>query len=125
MVSESTTTPPNPPTESLNPCFGGIWSLSIIRLVARHQEKKGLNPCFGGIWSLRQKKFIAVPKRTRLNPCFGGIWSLSAKQECLNIRRNKCLNPCFGGIWSLSRTHSTDDEKIDKVLILVLVGYGL
>ena len=36
-----------------------------------------LNPCFGGIWSLRQKRKSQQVYMLSLNPCFGGIWSLS------------------------------------------------
>ena len=35
----------------LNPCFGGIWSLS--RKLLNNKPYESLNPCFGGIWSLR------------------------------------------------------------------------
>ncbi len=36
-----------------------------------------LNPCFGGIWSLSPEVRLEQLVGGRLNPCFGGIWSLS------------------------------------------------
>ena len=113
---------------SLNPCFGGIWSLSITSQAHLRQKSISLNPCFGGIWSLRalqlpsdsqwlvwilvlvgyglweltQQPPIAMRWKS-LNPCFGGIWSLRHWRNFWNMKKVKIgLNPCFGGIWSLS-----------------------
>ena len=36
----------------LNPCCGGIWSLSPVKGLGLNSIKSCLNPCCGGIWSL-------------------------------------------------------------------------
>ena len=59
-----------------------------------------------------------------LNPCFGGIWSLSWDNTEFLAKEFISLNPCFGGIWSL-RMRSSASSVSRRVLILVLVGYGL
>ena len=91
----------------------------------QQERKKGLNPCFGGIWSLSIKRLSHIlASKNGLNPCFGGIWSLSC---CNGSDSSDCqsgLNPCFGGIWSLSNLDNFATIRED-VLILVLVGYGL
>ena len=58
-----------------------------------------------------------------LNPCSNGIWSLTlTKYSDLVVAA--CLNPCSNGIWSLTQLNDDYDET-GKVLILVLMEYGL
>ena len=61
-----------------------------------------------------------------LNPCFNGIWSARDIKANDTLSRSWSLNPCFNGIWSASSfvLHLLE-ESIDKVLILVLMEYGL
>ena len=88
--------------KSLNPCFGGIWSLkgrASARHGASHQHR--LNPCFGGIWSLRviYCRGRLVSTRVLILVLVGyGLWVMIWKSKSSRKRR---LNPCFGGIWSL------------------------
>ena len=42
-----------PSRRSLNPCFSGIWSVSLEGKEYVDWESVRLNPCFSGIWSVR------------------------------------------------------------------------
>ena len=58
-----------------------------------------------------------------LNPCSNGIWSLTTRKSFESIE-NISLNPCSNGIWSLTPVSKLENE-LSKVLILVLMEYGL
>ena len=60
----------------------------------------------------------------RLNPCSNGIWSLTV-DGLVAIRYVFRLNPCSNGIWSLTFRRSMRGIAHRKVLILVLMEYGL
>ena len=100
----------------------GLWvgshAGSTVRLT-------GLNPCFGGIWSLSPSQ--SCQRRQRWNVLIlvlvgYGLWD---ETNLLTKKTNLCLNPCFGGIWSLRKMRKYIDKNYHGVLILVLVGYGL
>ena len=70
-----------------------------------------LNPCFGGCWSLTVIITGSQALYSCLNPCFGGCWSLTSVYHQLTSVHRKSLNPCFGGCWSL-----TNEKEIEKEL---------
>ena len=73
-------------------------------------------------YGLRPKLGSLTAKQlTSLNPCCNGIWSQTKRIFCW--RRKPSLNPCCNGIWS--QTDVIDDEENLKVLILVVMEYGL
>ena len=39
--------------DSLNPCFNGIWLMSMNNLETLKEKGLGLNPCFNGIWLMK------------------------------------------------------------------------
>ena len=113
----------------LNPCFNGIWSLTLVISQTDITISSGLNPCFNGRGSLTEVQketsshrgrqvlilvlmeeglrplFIKVREVvsiTCLNPCFNGIWSLTPFLLNPISQTQFCLNPCFNGRWSLT-----------------------
>ena len=131
----------------LNPCSNGIWSLTETSL-CKYTEKRlvlilvlmeyglwhgimgvvdlvaeCLNPCSNGIWSLTSRAYSWDCSDSSLNPCSNGIWSLTFELGtwcCIDIG----LNPCSNGIWSLTCREEGNPQD-DRVLILVLMEYGL
>ena len=98
----------------------GLWAKDCGKM---RPGQKSLNPCFGGIWSLRKNQH-GDGEQICLNPCFGGIWSLRATFEILELEEKDVLILVLVGygLWV-----NTVVEIMHSlcVLILVLVGYGL
>ena len=44
--------------DSLNPCFNGIWLMSMNNLETLKEKGLGLNPCFNGIWLMSENSFF-------------------------------------------------------------------
>ena len=92
----------------------------------RLKETGRLNPCSNGIWSLTPRSLLrALTIVLSLNPCSNGIWSLTTHRTAVSCSLTLGLNPCSNGIWSLTLDWSEAESEIRKVLILVLMEYGL
>ena len=110
----------------LNPCSNGIWSLTWQSWGTDTQAVRCLNPCSNGIWSLTPElQHQEVYWYQGLNPCSNGIWSLTICGKTIR-QAKESLNPCSNGIWSLTaRNRPPPCERHVRVLILVLMEYGL
>ena len=86
-------------TQSLNPCYSGICSVSRGENPRQVHLPEGLNPCYSGICSVSWGEQYVCPNCGGLNPCYSGICSVSTSSI----------------YWSLSQ----------HVLILVIVEYAL
>ena len=53
-------------TESLNPCFNGIWYLTQETIKVMARKNPGLNPCFNGIWYLTIKTHGEILRRSNV-----------------------------------------------------------
>jgi len=60
-----------------------------------------------------------------LNPCCNGIWSVTVLKYQSLEKAGNSLNPCCNGIWSVTSYQSGNSHFFFKVLILVVMEYGL
>ena len=62
-----------------------------------------------------------------LNPCSDGIWSRTLRLTLrISMLTETGLNPCSNGIWSRTwHLMTLQGDKLEEVLILVLMEYGL
>ena len=75
-----------------------------------------------GLW--RNPSWLYFFQCYRLNPCSNGIWSLTNNLLAETLHAS-CLNPCSNGIWSLTSEDRVGCVYQCRVLILVLMEYGL
>ena len=61
---------------------------------------------------------------TRLNPYSTGIWSATLLSQLRDLK-GLCLNPYSTGIWSATDLSKAELITLGKVLILILLEYGL
>ena len=134
----------------LNPCCAGLWSLTNFLQNKNCSNRKvlilvvldyGLWLCFlKRIRTMRVTVLILVvldyglwliipqqndPDNPRLNPCCAGLWSLTDKEVRLRWELLKSLNPCCAGLWSLTLRLRSNRGPWSRVLILVVLDYGL
>ena len=77
-------------------------------------------------YGLGLKKVTAMKKLSLgLNPCYNGIWSRTRNQNTYNDYLQNSLNPCYNGIWSRTKKLTDEEKKARRVLILVIMEYGL
>ena len=100
----------------------GFWGISDCAKVVKDNS---LNPCYNGIWFLsianynNSLKLVAVLILVIME---FGFWEL----EKLFINTNTpCLNPCYNGIWFLSLSLTgIVNTIVPDVLILVIMEFG-
>ena len=95
---------------SLNPCFVGKCSTSIIPNLGWLQTAGCLNPCFVGKCSTSKDESRSWTCQLRLNPCFVGKCSTRIKMQ-MQMQANFSLNPCFVGKCSTSSVWDTERNR--------------
>ena len=83
-----------------------------------------LNPYSIGIWSATEEDMMEELAWYSLNPYSIGIWS-ATDQQMDDMAYIECLNPYSIGIWSATSEFLNLSGVARKVLILILLEYGL
>ena len=133
---------------SLNPCFSGCWSRTLLRKVKAIADSVlilvlvdvGLGPFDESLRSCGCiSVLILVLVDVGLGPVEKNSWrelryvlilvlvdvGLGLLPEGNVDSVLGCLNPCFSGCWSRTRMKKQQHGRWSKVLILVLVDVGL
>ena len=85
--------------------------------------KEGLNPCFSGLYSLTLRmQHPPAMGEVGLNPCFSGLYYLTIDMNLID-NDDISLNPCFSGLYYLTTADAYTEKLSKKVLILVLVDF--
>ena len=105
--------------KSLNPCFNGRYSQSVVVVLFMILNTR-LNPCFNGRYSQRALWYREPDTDYCLNPCFNGRYSQRGTITLYIGDEQPSLNPCFNGRYS-QRCSMIAKTSLLTVLILVLM----
>ena len=108
-----------------NPCYVGLWSVSLIALAvdliflefqsllcwimvckSRDHNRNisitiSFNPCYVGLWSVSGYCGGIAALTIGFNPCYVGLWSVR-NPPAVDWPACSSFNPCYVGLWSVS-----------------------
>ena len=82
------------------------------------------NPCYVGLWSVSILVFPLTCVVLSFNPCYVGLWSVSLVFHPDRFGDIAGFNPCYVGLWSV-RDLVRKASVREYVSILVMLDYGL